>query len=173
MQNHNKPREPLPALVSLNFSRPFKLCRINHPLTLARHRPFKTRCVDMVQSAWSLIIAAPIVVYHRCPIFSERIDRIFQHGVHQFCTRQCSYRLAHNFAIKTVDDWRQIDLAGQKLELGNIRQPLLIWPAGAKISGEEIFRCQTDFPTVSALSPTPGAPDNQLFFSQQSADDFF
>lgn len=84
-------------------------------------------------------MAASVAVYHRSFMFSERIDRIIQHGIHQFCIRPCSYGPAHHLAIKTVNDWRQVDLAGRKLELSNIGQPLLIWPAGAKISGEKIF----------------------------------
>ncbi|MHC2599048.1 hypothetical protein ACVLVH_004731 [Kluyvera sp. 1366] len=83
-------------------------------------------------------MAVYVAVYHRPFMFSERIDRIIQHGIHQFCIRPCSYGPAHHFAIKTVDDWRQVDLAGRKLELGYIGQPLLIWPEGAKISCEKI-----------------------------------
>lgn len=69
-------------------------------------------------------MAGSVAVYYRSFIFSERIDRIIKHTIHQFCIRTCAYRPALYCAIKTVNYWRQIDLACRKLELGNISQPL-------------------------------------------------
>ena len=80
-------------------------------------------------------MATTIAVYHRFIMFAERIECVIEHRIHQRRVRACSYRPAYN-AIKAVDNRRQIDFSSRKLELRNIGQPLLIWPAGTKIPGE-------------------------------------
>ena len=79
----------------------------------------------------------------------ERIECVIEHCIHQRRVRACTYRPAHNQAIKAVDNRRQIDFSSRKLELRNIGQPFLIWPAGTKIPGEQIFRRRADFSTVA------------------------
>lgn len=110
-------------------------------------------------------MAASVAVYHRFFIFSERIERVVEHAIHQFRVRTFSYRPAHHFAIKTVDYGRQIDLALRQVELSNISQPLLIWAAGSKISGKEIFRCRPYFCAVRAVSSLPGSLNDELLLS--------
>lgn len=112
-----------------------------------------------------------IAVYHRFVIFVERIECVIEHRIHQRRVRACSYRPAHYLTIKAVDNRRQIDISSRKLELRIIGQPLLIWPAGTKIPGEQIFRCRADFSTVRVVSSSPGAFNNELLFCHQSADD--
>lgn len=62
-------------------------------------------------------MAAAVAVYHRFVICAERADRIMEHGIHQRCSRACSYRSAHYLAIKAVDNRRQIHFSSRKLEL--------------------------------------------------------
>lgn len=115
-------------------------------------------------------MATTIAVYHRFVIFGERIECVIEHRIHQRRVRACSYRPAHNMTIKAVDNRRQIDFSSRELELRNIGQPLLIWPARTKIPREQIFWCRADFSAVRVVSSSPGARNNELFFCHESAD---
>ena len=63
----------------------------------------------------------------------EPLARSEQRGVRHLGIGRRGDRPAQRHSVETVDDWREIGLAGGDAELGDVRYPCLVRAVGAEV----------------------------------------
>ena len=107
---------------------------------------------------------------HGTGVVGQRLRRLGEHPVGELRVGMEAGRVGDDLAVMAVDHRREVHLPVAGLDLGDVREPLLIGPFGGEVPVDEITGSGRGLPLVGAVTPPFGNMRREPALGHEPAD---